>query len=202
MKYKTNIFIIIFLLFSTLGTFAQKVSNVHFEQVEEKIHIYYDLETEESCTVFLFFKESMEHNWGKPLEHISGDMGIGQTNGKNKMIVWDVLKDRTNIVGNIHFKVDAFHESGMRLYNDMIPHPSYFVTCFVVDSEQEAKEKVYLLKTQGLKAHYYWIPDIDPKGNKYFKVVVGPYKDMASTFPSLTKVQEQINMDAYVLKMK
>jgi hypothetical protein len=202
MKYAIIILVQIILLLSAISSNAQKVSNVHFEQVEEKIHIYYDLETEESCTVFLFFKKNISHNWGKPLEHISGDMGIGQTNGKNKMIVWDVLKDRTNIIGNIHFKIDAFHESGMRLYNDMIPHPSYFVTCFVVDSEQEAKEKVYLLKIQGLKAHYYWIPDIIKNGKSFFEVIIGPFEHKSDCKQSHITVKNKFRDNAYIIRVE
>ena len=99
-------------------------------------------------------------------------------------------------------QVEPVRSSAARLYLGDIPDKAIFVSCFSVKKEKAVQEALEQLKKLHLEAHYYWIPDIDPKGNKYFKVVVGPYKDMASTFPSLTKVQEQINMDAYVLKMK
>ena len=202
MKNQIKILLLIStLLLSAAPAFTQKVSNVHFKQEEDKINIYYDLETEETCTVFVFYKEKNHHNWGKPLEHISGDMGIGQTNGKGKLIVWDVFKEGTNISGNIHFKVDVFHESGMRLYNDMIPYPSYFVTCFAVDSELEAKEKVYLLKIQGLKAHYYWIPDIINDGKSFFEVVIGPFEHKSNCKQSHALVKDKFRSNAYIIRV-
>ena len=201
MKYKTILFIQIFLLLTAFTAYAQKVSNVRFEQVEDKINIYYDLETEETCTVFVFFKENSGHNWGKPLEHISGDMGIGHIKGIEKLIVWDVFKERTNINGSIHFKVDVFHESGMRLYQEMIPHPSYFVSCYVVDDEEQAKKKVYLLKIQGLKAHYYWIPDIIKKGKSFFEVVVGPFEHRSDCKKSHAIVKDKFRKNAYIIRV-
>jgi len=89
-----------------------------------------------------------------------------------------------------------------RLYVDDIPEKAIFVSCFSVKQEEAAQEKMKQLKKFKLKVHYYWIPDIDPKGNTYFKVVVGPFKDIASAYPSLTKVQERINFDAYILTVK
>jgi len=86
-----------------------------------------------------------------------------------------------------------------RLYSKDISHPTIFVACFAVKTESQAQQKVAMLKGKSLKAHYYWIPELDANGNSFFKVVVGPFNDAKSAYPSLTKVQERINFDAYLL---
>ena len=86
-----------------------------------------------------------------------------------------------------------------RLYSKDFSHPAVFVGCFAVKSENLAQDKVALLKEHKLKAHYYWIPDMDASGNEYFKVVIGPFSSLGEAYPSLTKVQERINFDAYIL---
>jgi len=91
------------------------------------------------------------------------------------------------------------HITAERLYSKDFSHPAVFVGCFAVKSETLAQDKVALLKEHKLKAHYYWIPDMDANGNEYFKVVIGPFSSLGEAYPSLTKVQERINFDAYIL---
>lgn len=86
-----------------------------------------------------------------------------------------------------------------RLYSKDFSHPAIFVGCFAVKSESLAQKKVAQLKEHKLKAHYYWIPDMDAGGNEYFKVVIGPFDSLSNAYPSLTKVQERINFDAYII---
>lgn len=202
MKFLRVLFIQISIIIISLNSYAQKVSNLHFKQVEEDIHIYYDLETEESCTVFLLCKEGNTSNWGLPLEHITGNKGIGQTSGKDKLIIWNVLEESSGISGNIQFKIDAINESGMRLYTDMISHPAYFISCYVVEDEVIAKEKVYLLKTQGLRAHYYWMPDIIKKGKSFYEVVIGPFESKTECKQSHITVKSKFRSNAYILRIE
>lgn len=89
-----------------------------------------------------------------------------------------------------------------RLYAGDFSHPSIFVACFAVKSEDLAQKKVASLKAYDLQAHYYWIPELDAKGASYFKVVVGPFQTAKDAYPSLTKVQERINFDAYLITLK
>lgn len=202
MKYIILLFVGINLLFSTIGVHSQEVSKLHFKQVDDKIHVFYDLETEESCTVILLCNESNTSSWGLPLEHLSGDVGIGQTSGKGKLIIWNVIEERACISGNIQFKIDAIHESGMRLYSDMISHPAYFVSCFVVEDETVAREKVYLLKMQGLRAHYYWIPDIINNGKSFYEVVIGPFEHKSECKQSHIIVKSEYRSNAYIIKVE
>lgn len=89
-----------------------------------------------------------------------------------------------------------------RLYNSDITRPAYFVGCFSVETEQLAQKKVEELKKLGLAGHYYWQPELDPAGKAFFKVVVGPFATQREAYPSLTKTQEHINFDAYILPLK
>lgn len=86
-----------------------------------------------------------------------------------------------------------------RLYASDINRPAIFVGCYAVKQEDLAQKKVAALKAQNLDAHYYWIPDMDANGNSFFKVVVGPFNSAQEAYPSLTKVQERINFDAYII---
>jgi chemotaxis protein histidine kinase CheA len=86
-----------------------------------------------------------------------------------------------------------------RLYADDIPTNAVFVSCFAVKKEAYAQKKVAALKSANLDAHYYWIPDINSKGNTFFKIVVGPFSSIKEANPSLTKVQEHFNFDAYII---
>ena len=76
------------------------------------------------------------------------------------------------------------------------------MTCFVVDSEQEAKEKVYLLKIQGLKAHYYWIPDIIKNGKSFFEVVAGPFEHKSDCKQSHILVKDKFRSNAYIIRVE
>ena len=99
-------------------------------------------------------------------------------------------------------KEETIYSTADRLYAKDIPESSVFVSCFAVKTEKAAQKKIALLKTYKLKAHYYWIPDIDNTGHSFFKVVVGPFNNVKSAYPSLTTVQERINFDAYILTVK
>lgn len=86
-----------------------------------------------------------------------------------------------------------------RIYAKDINKPAIFVGCFATKTENQAQKKLAVLKQYGLDAHYYWIPDLDPDGNQYFKVVAGPFNSIADAYPSLTKAQEKVNFDSYIL---
>ena len=170
--------------------------------VRNNIHIFYDLEAQESCTILLFYKSESAQSWGMPLAHISGAMGSGQSSGKYKRIIWDVTEDQRNIVGNIQFKIDAIPESGMRLYTDMISRPAYFISCFMVDTEHKAKQHVYLLKIKGLRSHYYWIPDVIKNGKSFYEVVIGPYQSKRQCQQPLLKIRNEFRENAYILRIE
>ncbi|MBN2236056.1 MAG: SPOR domain-containing protein [Bacteroidales bacterium] len=92
--------------------------------------------------------------------------------------------------------------SGVRLRSGDLHLPSFFVACYAVKQESLAQTKVKELTDKGFDAKYYWIPDFVPNGNKYFKVVVGPYNSIKEAMLILTPVQERAEFDAYVLELK
>jgi cytoskeletal protein RodZ len=96
---------------------------------------------------------------------------------------------------------ESVHPTAERLYANDIPSNSIFVSCFAVTKEAYAQKKVAALKSANLEAHYYWIPDIDSRGNTFFKIVVGPFSSINEANPSLTKVQEHFNFDAYIIRI-
>ena len=92
-------------LFLCVGvTFAQKVSNVTARQVGKQIHISYTLDKPSDISVYL------STNGGESyikLIRVSGAVGQSVGPGR-KTIVWDVLEERENLVGDdIVFEVRA-----------------------------------------------------------------------------------------------
>ena len=75
--------------------FSQQVSNIYVKQVGKQIHIYYDLEGDESYTVQVFCSTNNGQNWGEVLKHVTGAVGENQIPGKDKKVGWDALKERS-----------------------------------------------------------------------------------------------------------
>ncbi len=86
-----------------------------------------------------------------------------------------IKKNKPNATPDLqkHNNAAQTKPSAERLYNKDINKPAIFVACFAVKKESLAQNKVSQLKQYNLDAHYYWIPDIDAKGNPFFKIVVG-----------------------------
>ncbi len=106
MKIKSTILLL--MIFWASYSFAQQISNIHFEQVAKQIHIYYNLEGNQEYTVQVFCSTDNGQSWGRPLKHVTGAVGENQKPGKGKMIVWDVLAERDKLSGNIQFRLEAF----------------------------------------------------------------------------------------------
>ena len=107
MKLK-NTLLTFSLLISALA-FSQEVSNIHFEQVGNQIHIYYDLEGNQDYTVKVFCSTDNGKNWGKSLKQVTAAIGKNQTPGNNKMIVWDVLTEQERLSGEVRFKIEVIN---------------------------------------------------------------------------------------------
>lgn len=116
MKY----FFAILLILSSFYTLSQKVQIKSVEQKGQKIHITYDLQGDPGkYKVKLFVKKSYQQNfnksslWSSPLNAVSGDIGINQSVGSNKLIIWDVLKDRNEFQGDWIFGIEAVNTTKM-----------------------------------------------------------------------------------------
>lgn len=83
--------------------FAQTVSNVRFEQVNNKVKITYSLDKQADISVCV--SEDGGKTWSSPLKQVSGDVGRDVQAGA-KTIWWDVLAEEKQLVGtDICFKV-------------------------------------------------------------------------------------------------
>ncbi len=106
-KQIKNLLLIYTLLLLTATGFTQKVSNVHFEQIGKKIHIYYDLQGDDSFFIKVFCSQDKGKSWEGPLKEISGAIGDKQQKGINKTIIWDVLKEKEKLMGDLSFKIEV-----------------------------------------------------------------------------------------------
>ena len=104
---KNKIVIFIFVLLS-IKSFGQRVDITSTEQKGEQIYIRYNLQGNEGkYLIKLFVKGSNSSYWSTPLTHVSGDVGLNQTRGTNKLIIWDVLNEREKLQGDYVFGIEA-----------------------------------------------------------------------------------------------
>ena len=155
-----NLLLIAVLLLITATAFSQKVSNVHFEQVGKRIHIYYDLEGKDNYSVQVFYSEDKGNTWQGPLEKASGDVGE-QTKGNNKKIIWDVLENKDNLIGYLKFKIIVdtilLYSTGQ---NDNAKSP--------IIQNHIVKYKTFVNTHRGYKIDYpeTWKPKGEPPANR------------------------------------
>jgi len=81
------------LYFLSFSAFSQELVNVFTEQDGEKINIYYTITGAEDGQTFKISVSCATENRRFVLKSVSGDVGDSIVPGKNKKIVWDVLKD-------------------------------------------------------------------------------------------------------------
>ncbi len=110
MKNLKTLFILIITSFS-LSTFSQQIENLRIKTFEDKINILYDVTHEKSGQLFdinIMCSNDGGQSYNVPLKSLIGDYGKNIEGGKDKLIVWDVLKDIKNLKGDqFVFKVIA-----------------------------------------------------------------------------------------------
>jgi hypothetical protein len=106
---KKNILLIVCLLSIVHFNIAQSVTNVRFQQSGKNIKIFYDLQSNDefACKVEVYCSLDGGKSWGVPLVSVSENVGSPVSPGKNKVIFWDVLNDKTHLIGEIQFKITA-----------------------------------------------------------------------------------------------
>lgn len=106
MKYFS---LLCFVLLFGITNYAQQIANVEFEQIDNKIIIYYDLETYNNARYYvnIYCSKNDGKNWGQPLKSVAGNVGNDQIPGTGKSITWDVLKDRKKLTADVEFKIEA-----------------------------------------------------------------------------------------------
>ena len=117
---KNKIVIFIFVLLS-IKSFGQQVDITSTEQKGEQIYIRYNLQgSEGKYEIKLFVKGSNSSYWSTPLTHVSGDVGLNQTRGTNKLIIWDVLNEREKLQGDYVFGIEAVNTTQNEKYKKRI----------------------------------------------------------------------------------
>jgi hypothetical protein len=115
MLFKTSFFhkiavLFIFLLLNINNLFSQEISNIHFELRDKLIYIYYDLidgSKKATYDVKIFYCDNGGNKFKGPLKHVTGSVGKGISAGKGKLIVWNVLNENDNLIGEIKFSITA-----------------------------------------------------------------------------------------------
>jgi len=102
----------ILLLFFSCFLFAQKhqITNVKEEVVGDRIRVNYDLTGRYSSAYRIGLMYSLDNGrifTNIPQENLSGDVDSTVVPGDNKRIVWSVLEDRDELIGNVKFKVTS-----------------------------------------------------------------------------------------------
>ncbi len=96
--------------------------------------------------------------------------------------------------------VDSLH---LKLEVDFFNQKRWFVACFAMKRETKVLAKIETIKAKGFdNVHYYWIPDVIEDGNRFFKIVIGPFDASAQAKDMLDTVRLQVNPEAYILKVK
>lgn len=96
------------LLLACSGLNAQSISNIAPEAVGSKIIIRYDIESAVTDQIFEVALYCSKDNYSKSLQSVSGNgVGASVSPGKERVIIWDVLKDVKDLNGEYTFEVRA-----------------------------------------------------------------------------------------------
>ena len=88
-----NVIFTSILLLSAFGTAAaqSRVSNIRVQQLDAMVIVMYDLSEKADISVFVSFDGGA--NYQGPLQHVTGAVGKGVLPEKDKMLMWDVLRE-------------------------------------------------------------------------------------------------------------
>lgn len=78
---------------------AQSISGVEMSQEGKNVVVEYVLEASASQEILLYLSQDGGKTFSKPLQKVSGDVGMGVTSGQ-KRIVWNVLEEVPELVGD------------------------------------------------------------------------------------------------------
>jgi hypothetical protein len=94
------------------GLKAQVIANVIPEAVGNKIIVRYDIENSKADQLYEVALYFSKDNYSKTLHSVSGN-GVGGSvaPGKDRVIIWDVLKDVPELTGEYAFEVRALMKS-------------------------------------------------------------------------------------------
>jgi formylglycine-generating enzyme required for sulfatase activity len=111
----------IFILMPGISSAWEKVENVRFEQVDNDVHIYYDLSGDsEKYKVMVRGSSDGGRTYILPMKTVSGDVGKKVLPGSGKEIIWKALKDAGELEGDeFVFEVEAVSGPGKEFVNSI-----------------------------------------------------------------------------------
>ncbi len=91
----------------------------------------------------------------------------------------------------------------LKLEVDFFNQRRWFIGCFAMKREAKVLVKIDKIKAKGFdNVHYYWIPDVIEGGNRFFKIVIGPFDTSTQAKAILDTVRLEVNPEAHLLKVK
>jgi formylglycine-generating enzyme required for sulfatase activity len=106
-KARLNLLVILLLMFITIQSNGQTISNVHSEQFGNTIEVHYTLNTTTPTEIALYVSLDGGTTWKGPLTKVLGDVGKNVVSGEHT-IIWQVLEELEELSSdNIKFKVES-----------------------------------------------------------------------------------------------
>jgi len=98
------------------------VSNIRVQQLEAMVIVKYDLAEKADIEVFVSFDNGT--NYRGPLQHVTGAVGKGILPEKDKMVMWDVLKELGEVdYSNVVIKIVAENPTLKATSSDLLFSP-------------------------------------------------------------------------------
>lgn len=134
MRKLTIYLMLLVLTSSSVKISAQQIENLRIKTYQDKLNLIYDLSHEKSGQIF-DVKVLCSNDGGKTfdvsLKSLRGDFGQHVEGGKDKIIIWDVLKDRKNLKGeNFVFKLVAIPDYVKYQMDDVESFNFELVECY------------------------------------------------------------------------
>jgi len=107
MKKLVSLLLVLFQITLALAQDFQ-IKNVKATQQNNQVIVQYDLDCNSKESVFeisVFYSDDLGTSFSSPLTYVSGDVGSNIKSGIAKKIIWDVLKEKDELAGDLVFKV-------------------------------------------------------------------------------------------------
>lgn len=118
---RRSLLVIVFVM-ACVTVWSQTVTNADCYEQNQKAVITYSLDKEANIDL----EVSVNGQVFEPVDrtHLSGDAGVNVSKGKSKKIVWDVLSERSSLVGDVQFRVVP--SESYNNYNKRIRKENYY----------------------------------------------------------------------------
>ncbi len=118
------------LLFCVVAVWGQVVTNADCYEEGQKAVITYSLDKKANIDLQMSLNNGSFQTLSRT--SLSGDVGTNVSKGKNKKIVWDVLKECNSLVGDVQFRVvpsESLDDYNKRIAKENYQRTGYPATC-------------------------------------------------------------------------